>query len=348
MAIVNTRVYWPVQAVGVASQAAPSTFKTIRGLQAFGLSGRLPITFIHEMGNLPTYASFEEMPEVEGTLEKVLDGYPPIYTLMTEGAATADLAGRSTKHCHVVASIHRDNLSRASGNQIAQVTVAKAWGSSVGWDFMINGPFKESVGFVSDNMTWITSSFTFTGHVSTHGVSSLVPAAAEGVDRRQHLVMADCLFPLEIPGITTSGLTINQNEEITVDDNVQFSVSFEQIRVAANLGRTPSMELGRKGHYCRYVEFPVDVTTTFDFKSKTGIAFNISNTNDNSTEQPIYLTCTEGLVLDLGTKNRLTSMNQTNGNAGARGSDQMLSFSYTNQNDLSVLHPLDPTVALRP
>lgn len=341
---VNTRLYWGVTGVGIASQAAPTTFKHVRGCQTAGVSGRLPITYIYEMGIARTYDAFEELPEVEVQLEKVLDGHAPIWTMATEGAASADLLGRSNKHCVLAMSLHRDNQARASGNQVAEMVVQKAFATSLQWDFQINGPFRETVGMVSDNMLWRTTGFVFTGHTSAHGVSSLDPQAPEGVNRRQHLVMADCLFPAEIPGIDGS----NENPELTIDGNTQYAVSFEQIRVSANLNREAQLELGRKGVYTRYIRVPVEVTTTYDFKSKTGIAFTFSNTTENSSDQPIYLKTTEGTILDLGATNRLTSVNQSNGSAGQQG-DQTLSFVYANNSsELTVQHPLDPTVALRP
>lgn len=344
---VNNRVFWPTQSVGIAPQSAPTTFQTVRGLQSVGLSARVPITFIHEMGNGPAYDSYEEVPEVEISLEKVLDGYAPLHTLVTQGAASADLFGRAPQFCSVAISIHRDNRQRADGAQNAQCTVNKAYESSVSYNYSNNGPFRETVSLVSDNATWLTSTFTYTGHVSGNGVASLVPEAPEGVNRRQHLVMDECLFPISIPGIIDTGLEINTNPEITIDGCTQFRVSFESISVSANLGRTGQTELGRKGVYCRYVEFPVTVTTNFEFRSKMGAHVNLDPEAENLTEEPILLILEEGLVLDLGTRNRLTSWSQTGADAGSQG-DQMLSFSYENQSELTVQHPLDPTEALRP
>lgn len=345
---VNNRVFWPAQSVGVAPQSAPTTFSTIRGLQSVGLSAQLPIQFIFELGYGPSYDSYEETPEVEVSLEKVMDGYAPIHTLVTQGAATADLYGRAPRFCSLAVSIHRDNRSRADGGQVAQCTINKAYESSLSYGFTNQGPFRETVSLVSDNATWLTSTFTYTGHLSGNGVTDLAPTAPEGVNRRQHLKMSDCLFPANLPGIADTGLNANKNVELTIDGSTQFTVSFESIQVSVNLGRTGQTELGRKGVYCRYVEFPVAVTTTFEFRSKMGAHINLDAEAENTTEEPILLVLEEGLVLDLGTNNRLTSWSQTGGDAGAQGADQMLSFTYENQSDLIVQHPLDPTVALRP
>jgi hypothetical protein len=70
--------------------------------------------------------------------------------------------------------------------------------------------------------------------------------------------------------------------------------------------------------------------------------------NTNLVEEPIKIVMKEGLVLDMGTKNMLSSSNLGGANAGARGGNATTTLSYTNFNDLSVSHPRDPTVALRP
>lgn len=346
MAIQNTRIFWPVEAVGIAPFGTVSPdFVAVRGVQAVGLSGRLPIEYIHELGNLPTYCTYEDVPEVEATLEKLLDGYPPVYCLATQGATTADLIGRSNQRCHLALSVHRDNQSRASGNQIAQITNSGMYLSSVGYDFTSGAPARESVTLVGNNSAWSTGSFSFTGMTAAEDVSSFSPAATEGVNRRQHLLMTTSRFPTAIPGISSSGT----NEETVVDDATQFGASFQSIRVAANLGRTPKMELGRRAVYVRHVEWPVEVSCTFEFAAKDGDMVDFLEANEeNAPEEEIKLYLEEGLALDLGTKNRLTSKSHSGGQAGGRGSDVMLSFSYSNHNELTIQHPADPTVALRP
>lgn len=344
----NLRVYWPVQSVGIAAFATPSTILTVRGCQNVGLSGRISVTFVQEMGNLPTYSSFEELPEVEMTLEKALDGYCPIYLLATQSAPTADLAGRSNQRCHAYMSIHADTNSRASGNQVAQVFCSGMYASSVGYDFMVNGMFKESVSLVGNNVIWTTGSYTYNGHTATNGVSSLVPSYTGGVSRRQMFNMPACTFPLEIPGISSSGT----NDVVTIESASQFAVSFQSIKTSVSLGRTAKLELGHKQPFFRFVEFPVDVSTSFDFLCKQGTLVNFTETGtlangENTTTQTILLKTLDGLTVDLGTRNRLVSDNQSGGAAGAKGSDVELSFSYTNQNDFTIKHINDATVALQ-
>ena len=348
MATQNQRVFFPVQAVGIGPFDASATYHTVRGVKSFGFSGKMTVEFLKEMGNLPTYASYEELPEIEITLERLLDGYCPAYLLMTDGAATADLAGRADRRHHFRASVHRDNQSRANGNQIAELFCSGAYCSSVSYNFNVNGPSMETVGAVCNSAAWTTGSYVFTGHTTAMGVSSLVPAFSQGVARRQHFDMTNSRFPTDIPGIDNTGV----NQTVVISGNTQFNTSFESISVSANFGRQMAMELGRRGEFNRFVQFPIKVTSTFNFRSKgdpliTLLREGTQSNGDNTVEQTILFLDTEGLKIDLGTKNRLTAINRTGGSAGEQG-DVMMSFSYENDDSLTVQHPADVTVALQP
>lgn len=349
MATVNYRQFYPTYSVGLAAYSTPSTILTVRGAQTAGLSGRVPIQYIFEIGNLPTYDSYEDVPDVELTLEKVLDGFAPISCLATQGAATADLVGRSNQRVHAYLSVHRDNQSRASGNQQRHAFCSGMFLSSVGFDFTTNGPFRESVTLVGNNMVWTTGSFTFTGHTATHGVSSLTPTGI-GVARSQHLVMNQCLFPVSIPGISASG---TNDPNTGPNGDPMPSVPFQNIRTNVSLGRSQLPALGQRGPYFRFAEFPADVTTTFEFMSLAGAMVNLTEAGtqpdgDNTVDETIFLKTSEGLVLDLGTKNRLTSVSESGGDAGQSGSNRMATFTYVNKSDMTIQHSADPTVGLRP
>lgn len=349
MAASNYRVYYPAYAVGIAAFATPTTILTVRGAQTASLSGRVPIEYVFEIGQLPTYDSYENVPDVEVNIEKVLDGSPPVATMATQGAPTATLAGRSNQRCHVYLSVHRDNQTRASGNQIRQAFASGMYLSSVGYDFTTNGPFRESVGLVGNNIVWTTGSFTFTGHTATHGVSALAPTGI-GVARTQHLDMTYCRFPVSIPGISASGT----NDRTTGPDGGDMpSVPFNSIRTSVSLGRQGIPALGQRGPYFRFAELPADVTTTFEFNALAGAMVNLTEAGsqpdgDNTTDEAILLRTSEGTLLDLGSQNRLTSVNESGGDAGGSTNNMTLSFTYVNKSDMTIQHPTDPTVGLRP
>ncbi len=198
---------------------------------------------------------------------------------------------------------------------------------------------------VGNNKTWQTgasgSAITFNGGFTNNDA----PLAAEGVNRRQNVLMASSVFPLNIPGINGSG------KNVIFSDGF-YTVKFQSIRVTANLGRDELLELGHKAPYFRFVNFPVEIRTDFDVldvqgdlvqATEAGVAGN--GTNLGSGDH-IFIQMQEGLKIELGTKNLLTSVNFAGGNAGSKGGNVHSTFSYITFNDLTVTHPQDPTVAL--
>lgn len=343
----NNRMYYAAFAVGIAKLAAPTTFTTVRGLQTFGCSTRFNLEQIFEIGQLSIYENSENLPDVEVSLEKCLDGYAPIYTLATQDAPAATLAGRSNQRSCVAVAFFNDTntLASGSGTQLSQCFMSGTYVSQVGVDIEVNGPAKESVTLVGNNKVWTTGAFTYSGYTSGHGVSSLSPAAASGVNRRQDVVMTGCLWPTEIPGVSASGL-------ITAVAGSGFSAHIQKISSSVNLGRDQMLELGSKSPYFRYATFPTEVSTSIEVFSQQGDMISATEAGtlgggDNISDQRIRIMMQEGLVLDLGTKNKLQNISMAGGDASGRG-NQTLSYNYSNFNDFTFQHSADPTVALRP
>ncbi len=343
----NNRMYFAAFAVGIAKLAAPTTFVTARGVQTVGVSTRFNLEQIFEVGQLAIYENAENLPDVEVSLEKCLDGYPLIYHLCTEDAVSATLVGRSNQRACVAISFFQDTNTQASGSgtQLSQCFMSGVYVSQVGYDIDVNGPSRESVTLVGNNKVWTTGSFTYSGFTSTHGVTSLSPASASGINRRQDIVMTGCLWPTEIPGISASGLNVPVAGS-------GFSAHIQKISASVNLGRDQMFELGSKAPYFRYVTFPVEVSTSIDIFSQQGDMISATEAGvlgggENLSEQRIRVMMQEGLLLDLGTKNKLSNISQSGGDAAGRG-NQTLSYNYTTQNDFTVQHSADPTVALRP
>ena len=106
----NMRVFWAVQGVVIGEMgeatintSSPFNDKTklnpVHGLQSVGITTTFNLEQVFEMGQLSLYENLEEVPDVEVTLEKVIDGYPLIYHLATSNptiaAGTDTLIGRS-------------------------------------------------------------------------------------------------------------------------------------------------------------------------------------------------------------------------------------------------------------
>lgn len=341
----NRRIFYPCQAVGIAPNGT-NTFTTVHGLQSVGINTKFNLEQVFEIGQLAIYQNVENLPDIEATVEKVLDGYPLLYHLFTYGAPDASLIGRSNQRATLGLSLYGDTQLAASGNAQQQCTCSGMFLSSWTLDIKIEGNAMETASAVGNNKTWAVlgasgQTITFQGGFT----GTDVPLAAEGVNRRQNLVMANCRFPKDIPGINTgTGVNSAQSDGF-------YTVKFQSIRVTANLGREMLMELGHKAPYFRFVNFPVEIRCDFEILDTQGDLVSATDNGmlangNNLSPQHIYIEMKEGTKVDLGSQNMMSSVNFGGGNAGSRGGNARSTFSYITFNDLTVTHPQDPSPGL--
>jgi len=328
----NKRLYWAIMAAGLAPDGS-STFEEIHGLQTAGMNTTFNLEQIFELGQLPIYENVEDVPDIEVTLEKVLDGYPLIYHLATPNATSSTLAGRSTGKATFSMSLFDDTKDFASGTPIAQVTCSGMFVSSLNYTFPVDGNCTEAVTLVGNNKVWSLSGFTFSGNIFDGNDSP-----ASGVQRRQNVVFGSganvSLLPWGaggIPGVSAGGFNM--------ESNGIYNASVQNITVSADLGRESINELGRRNPYFRYVTFPVEVTTDIEIISKTGdlveaTEAGVAGNGNNLFNQRIRVLLKDGTIVDTGSKNKLSSVSQTGGEAG--GGNQTITYSYSTFNELSV------------
>jgi len=352
----NNRIYYAIQQVALGTGTVP-----VHGLQSVGLTTNFNLEQVFELGQLSIYQNVENIPEIEVTLNKVLDGYPLAYVLATEGgtsinaglvASSPDLAGRQNARADMALTIYNDTVTSVGGQtSFSRVSCPGMYVSSVSYTFPVDGNFTEDVTLVGNDKIWTGSA---TGDSSFD--DSDEPVANEGVNRRQHLVMGsgNCVFPTQIPGISADGF----NE--LIGGGSGHNVHFQNVTVSTDLGRESIFELGTLVPYHRFVTFPVEVTSEFEVIATSGDGINATEsgyyTGDysyngsvsvagdtsycdarfNLRDQKIYLETCEGTKIYLGTKNKLSSVNYTGGDTG--GGNVTISYSYSNFNDFVVAH----------
>ena len=143
----NRRIFYACQAVGIAPQNTED-FTVIRGLQSVGINTTFNLEQVFEIGMISIYENIENIPDVEITLEKVLDGYPLIYHLATRNAASATLVGRSAVQANVALSIFDDVNEAASGTPVSTCVVSGCFVSQVSYKVGVDGNATESVTIV--------------------------------------------------------------------------------------------------------------------------------------------------------------------------------------------------------
>jgi len=336
----NNRMFFATKAVGIAPRGSTS-YTAIHGLQSFGMDTNFSIEKILELGQISVYEFKEDLPDITVNMTKVLDGYPPIYTLATQQATDNTLVGRSSVQCGLAMSIFQDTYNSASGVPQREVQLSGLFTNSISYSIDVDGNAQEQISLACNNKEWLTGgAINFTGNIFTNDDSPLAITGSGGVNRRQDVIygtLTDTLLPTDLAGISSSG-TNDQSAGV-------YGCSVQSINISTDLNREGLRELGRKGFYFRFVGFPVDVQTQIEYISKSGDGKNAFVEADNTTNQTIRLKMREGLVVDCGTKNRLTAI--TFGGGDATGGNDTCSHTYVNANVMTVTHPMDPNTALR-
>lgn len=340
----NRRLTYATAGVFIAPEGTTSltTSHLIHGAQTCSMDANFNTERIFEIGQSETYETIEEVPDVNVTLSKVLDGYCPMYLLATRSANTATLAGRADVISQFSALFYPDDFSSASGTPLTQVDVSGCYVGSVGYNFAVDDNFTEDLSLVSNSRVWRTSNFTFSSTAFDGSDTPLAITGSGGINRREDLIYSPTaggtILPPDVAGITSSGT----NERT----NGVHGASIQSIRVSVDMGREGVRELGQKKDYYKFRSPVVTVSTVIEAIAKTGDLVNARDDQDNLTDRQIRIKTREGLVLDLGSKNKLDSVSMGGFDAG--GGNANVTYNFSNGNFFTVQHPQDPNTALRP
>jgi hypothetical protein len=335
----NNRIYYATQAVILEPCDAEGKNQTKtyvpQGLQSVGMTTNFALEQVFQLGQLDLYDNLENVPEVEVTMSKVLDGTPPLYlmcmggTAGIAGASDKELAEVSTNRVHFNLNIYADTNTAASGTAVSAVKCSGMYLSSINYTFPTEGNSTEEITLVGNNKLW----------GSPTAINEFTPSTANGVTtgpsapsvvRRQYVNISGSSLPTG-----SGGFPVNSR--------------ISNINISSNLGREAIFELGRMAPYFRYVNFPVEVTSEFevialsgdyvnadDFSTLGGCGASKSNVFDKTIK---ILVCGSGtgnqMSIDLGGKNKLTSVNYTGGDTG--GGNASMTYSFQTFNKLKVI-----------
>jgi hypothetical protein len=367
----NKRIFFPAHQVGIKNDGA-STFRVLHGVQSVSTSTTFNLDQVFALGQLAIYENIENIPDVEVNLTKVLDGHPLIYHEATIAAASPTLVGRSNEKCLVAIGIFDDTANSAAGNPRSQVQFSGMYVSSLQYNFPLEDNFSEVATLVGNNKQWANdpnlvgnspwvgaTDLNFEGAFASNddapigsgGVNrrenmNFIPAADAGLDNNNMVDDPDCtVLPPDVFGMSASG-----TNPVTAGN---FGVSITNISVSVDLGRESIFQMGRKGPFHRYVNFPTQVTCEISTTSTSGdmvsateygtyTPASISACADggNLRDRTIRIATCEGTRIYLGLKNKLASVNYTGGDAG--GGNVEVTYTFNTFNDMTVLHSGDP------
>lgn len=391
----NDRVFYATQAVAIAPRGtAPDTYQKIHaahGVQSIGITTNFNLEQVFELGQLEIYENVEGIPDVEVTMEKVIDGYPLLYHMATGGAgtaedeaiaadATAKFLPRSKKRCDVRLGIYEEDEGNNVGQsapetssastadkQSTEVYLSGMFINSISYSIPVDGPATESVTLVGNNKQWLHSSITseengikpfgdmalvqknnlpvsgFNGldeplaRTSGNAAGTIHPSG--GVQRREDVLVFLSTLPQSIRGVNGAGQ--GNGSSAGTDPTGVPLVHLQSFSCSTDLGREDVLELGRKNPYARTANFPVEVTCDIEaitaegdfvnaLEDGDGALFLTKNSGENTPDETIKLVLRGGVVFDLGSRNRLSSVSYGGGDAG--GGNASCTYSYTNFN----------------
>ena len=377
MALPNQRVYFAIQGVAIKPDAQTTwgTDDVVHGVQSVAVTTTFNLEQAFELGQLEIYENIEGVPDIEVSLSKVLDGFPPAYVMATSQASSPTLGGRSVPKCVVGLGIWDDSADNiGTQNPVSQMEASGMFVGSVTYNFPLEDNFSEDVTLVGNDKVWtegqtceLGEGVWNTGYLAIpdgmnrnadtpYAADSGNPASLGGINRRENMLFLTeaaantsgavdyTMLPNEIPGVMGGAAATN---------GVKTSAAkIQSITVSTDFAREEIFELGTRQPYARVVTFPVEVTTAIEVLSASGDLINAlsdgcggttgcEGVQDNLSNQEIRITACEGLRVYMGSKNKLASVNYGGGDAG--GGNVTVTYSYTTFNDFSVMHPTDPS-----
>lgn len=344
----NNRIYYASQAVLLQPQNADgssvySGWMTPQGLQSVGMTTNFTLEQVFQLGQLELYDNVENVPEVEVTMSKVIDGTPPLYHMCMggsvgiSGANDKSLGELATNRVNFRLGIYPDNVVAATGNATHYVFCSGMYLSSISYTFPVDGNMTEEITLVGNSKVWNSGgggSFT-TGEFNQSNAGKF--GSAPSIGRRFNFNGALSTLPTGVAGIPLpSGRTVARPY-------------INNITMSANLGREAIFELGQMAPYFRYVNFPVEVTSEFEITASDGDYVNANDfanitgcgsISGNLTDKTIkVVVCGSGagnlLAVDLGNKNKLTSVNYSGGDTG--GGNATITYSFQTFNKINVV-----------
>ena len=370
----NNRIYYPIQQLSIKA-IGDKTYYPIRGVQSVGITTNFNLIQVFELGQLSLYENVEDIPDIQITVRKMLDGTAPAYCVATKNATTPTLPARAATRCNVVLGIYNESLTSSTGAPIGAVESTGMYISSVRYQFPVDTPSTEEITLVGNDKlwvgdtktlnTWISSASAFPTSGAFDGTDLATNWSPVGIVRRQDIIFTGGAGQLTTSGVDTNGMILDVDNTILPPDvagvnasglnevsaGTQGRAHIRNISISTTLNRDNFTELGMKAMYFRAPVFPTEVTTEIEIiatsgdmvgATASGVLSNPSllpiglGDSGNLRNRTIRIATTDGLRVYAGTRNKLASVNYNGGDAG--GGHVNISYTFHTYNDFVVMH----------
>jgi len=339
----NNRIFYACQAVAIAKTGhgssdpftqADNTFRIMHGVQSAGLNTNFTLEQAFEFGQVELYANEEEIAEVEVTIEKLIDGKPLLYLQAVGETGKTNIVSASNSRCDVYLAIFNDSVASISGQDAQSIGYCSGmYLSSVSYTYPVDGFATESVTLVGNDKYWNTiAGFNADALFGSTATAEQHPFDGNDSDTDSRSGFAQGSGVVRRAKVDIAGSTIPL--EVGLQQNAAGGKGIQTITVNADFGRENQLEQGRFGPYNRYATYPFEVTCEFEVNAVSGDLVSVSGSNKNLQNRTIVIKDLAGTVIDLGTKNKLSSVSYSGGDTG--GGVATVTYSYSTFNDLKV------------
>ena len=184
--------------------------------------------------------------------------------------------------------------------------------------------------------------------------SNGILVVGSGIQKRENVDLRRSILPDDIPGVSafaSSGLYagfINgqlyyytgDTDQTVGDCNCDsLAEHIQTITITCALNREDLFEEGSKRPYFKATTFPIEVTCSIEVITADGDlvdARSLDSEENTIANNTIIIRTTDGMQIDLGDSNRLTSISY--GGADATGGNATVTYSYTSYNTFNVTH----------
>jgi len=218
-----------------------------RGVQSVTSTTAYNLEQVFELGQIEVYEDSERIPDVDFTVEKVIDGTKLIYFMVADPAPGVETSNGlpnvglnervGDKRSDVGFAIYPDSQQRAQGTPRSSMVASGVYLASLTYTFPIDGPCTESLTFAGNDKLWANYNNSIIGQSWTAAPvagSSDVPGSGysipvsgfemaettegtniaslrvigSGVQRREDVDMRRTLLPSDIPGVVPATIAI--------------------------------------------------------------------------------------------------------------------------------------------
>ena len=348
MTALNNRIFYACQAVVITKTGhMPDTLgignnlSVLRGVQSVGITSNFTLDQAFELGQIDIYENSEEIADIEVTIEKLIDGHKLIYGSACGQLIKTDMVGAGKGRADIYLGIYSDAVSEVAATAPIKVVMCSGmYVSSVSYTYPSDGNATESCYFVGNDKFWTDTTACGDDNASlgSGGVGKMNPSGffnkpaavlsgsdtpASGLVRRTNVDIANCTLPAAVKTQSSGAGGKSGGHHI-----VSMSAS-------TDFGRESIMELGKFGPYHRYAGFPVEVTSEFEVTATSGDLINVSGTHTNlGGGEQITLKDDAGTIIELGNKNKLSSVSYSGGDTG--GGNSTVTYSYSTFNHFNI------------